>query len=132
MSRATSSLLQNVIEYCNKARKAGPVGKGSNNSARFDARSCDTQNVCRDFQVEWRGVSPGGATSWWASCSFLLSPLCKSAFKRRENFCDNLLSVDYFVLNARRFPVADLQLISSPYDTDMPSSVLQSILIQFI
>ena len=47
----------------------GSVVSGSNNSATVCRRitTNDTQNVCRDFQVERRGVS-SGPTNWWASC----------------------------------------------------------------
>ena len=69
MPIAASGLLSNVIEYGTKVCKAGPVGKDSNNSAKIIANG--TRNVCRYFQVEWRGVSPAPHTDQWASCYFL-------------------------------------------------------------
>ena len=54
-SLAAFGRLQNVIEYCMKVRKTGPVGKKSNNSATVWQKitTNDTHiNVCWDFQVE--------------------------------------------------------------------------------
>ena len=73
MSQA-SCRLQSALEYWIKVRKSAPVGKEWNNSGIVwrQITTNDTQNICKDFQVEeWCGVSPG-ATNWWAYVCTLL------------------------------------------------------------
>ena len=63
-SLASSYWLQNVIEYCIKVRKTGQAGRVN----MTQGSTLMTQNVFRDCQVEWRGVSPV-PTNWWATCT---------------------------------------------------------------
>ena len=52
--------LQNIKVYSIKVHQTGQSGVGSNNATTIRRKSAinDKQNVCSDFQVEWRSVSP--------------------------------------------------------------------------
>ena len=48
-----------------------------------------THNVCRDFQVAWRGVSPG-PTNLWAFCQQIMCvfyPIWERPFTSSDIFC---------------------------------------------
>ena len=62
-----------------------------------------TKNVCKYFQVEWRGVSPD-PTNWWTSCFKSLS----TAFEENRKVAkiSNVLLVNQFeVYDFRKLPL---------------------------
>ena len=70
----TSDRLQNVTEYCIKVHQICPVAMETSKSAMVWRKVSigNAHNVCRDFKVEWRGVSLA-PTSYVSICSVDLS-----------------------------------------------------------
>ena len=68
---AASAWLQNVIEYCIKVHKTGPVSKGSNNSATVWPKIITNYTeYLKRFSSRVVQHLPV-LTNWWASCSGL-------------------------------------------------------------
>ena len=67
-SLAVPGWLQIVIENCLKVRRNRLSWKRvTKKQLQFDVKPLVTQNVYRDFQLEYCCISPG-PTIWWASC----------------------------------------------------------------